>query len=123
VAAQPSEVIEGGTWVPATTSDDHYPNILVEYTFIYAPEDLGAPRNQAQEFLLELMAVNADGIISSRVQAYVLRRVWELTLAELHALIEPSPMDNQLEKEIREHLDTSEGLEHVTIQRLAITVE
>jgi len=122
--AEPADEYTGGTFVPAVTADGKYPDLTVRYSFTFELENESAPQSQSQRDTLELMKANADGIIGSRIHAYLLKHVAEMTLADLSSIIDKEPSSgNQVTQDLRDLLSDTAGLENVEIQTITVSYE
>ena len=93
------DIVEGGAFVPAVTSDYRFPNITVTYSFRFDTSQLEI-KDRIQRLLVELRKTNADGMIAERIGIYLLQRVTEMSYTEFIAIVSDNPDNNTLINEI-----------------------
>ena len=116
------DIVEGGAFVPAVTSDYRFPNITVTYSFRFDTSQLEI-KDRIQRLLVELRKTNADGMIAERIGIYLLQRVTEMSYSEFIAIVSDNPDNNTLIDEILAFIATRKGLDNVEIISMSITVE
>ena len=122
LSVEAQDIVEGGTFVPAVTSDYRQPRITVTYSFRFDTSQLEI-KDRIQKLLVELRKTNADGMIAERIGIYLLQRVTEMSYAEFIALVSDNPDNNALIDEILAFIATRKGLDNVEIISMSITVE
>ena len=122
LSVEAQDIVEGGTFVPAVTSDYRQPRITVTYSFRFDTSQLEI-KDRIQKLLVELRKTNADGMIAERIGIYLLQRVTEMSYAEFIAIVSDNPDNNALIDEILAFIATRKGLDNVEIISMSITVE
>ena len=116
------DIVEGGTFVPAVTSDYRQPRITVTYSFRLDTSQFEI-RDRIQRLLVELRKTNTNGLIAGRLKVYLLERVAEISYAEFIVMVGDNPDDNALIDELLTFLSKREELDDVEIISMSITVE
>ena len=122
LSVEAQDIVEGGTFVPAVTSDYRQPRITVTYSFRLDTSQFEI-KDRIQRLLVELSKTNADGMIAERIGIYLLQRVTEMSYAEFIAIVSDNPDNNALIDEILSFIATRKGLDNVEIISMSITVE
>ena len=122
LSVEAQDIVEGGTFVPAVTSDYRQPRITVTYSFRFDTSQFEI-RDRIQRLLVELSKTNTNGLIAGRLKVYLLERVAEISYAEFIVMVGDNPDDNALIDELLTFLSKREELDDVEIISMSITVE
>jgi hypothetical protein len=104
VSAEEELSIEGARELPALTADGHVAWLRIEYSFLYRVEG-PAPKTEIERDIVDLMRINAEGIINSRIATSVVPAVSELSLDEIKAMENGDPSANALLLHVRRTLE------------------
>jgi hypothetical protein len=116
-----AEVYEGGRVVPCDTADGYSIYIRVDYSFRYHMGD-SKRDSKVQRDIVELLAINASGIIGSKTVVNVLPNAEKYTLEEIESMVHGDPSENQMLLELRKVLKEEESLEEVEIVSMTMSL-
>ena len=121
--AEDRAIENGGTFVPAVTKDGAFPEIVVEFGFVFDGNDENDNTNRYERDVTDLMRTNLKGIIAAEIQVFVFERVSDLTQQELKEELNNGDDGGSLVRSLKAHIAEHEALANVDIRYIHIREE